>query len=298
MLVFGFDLMETLDFNGKEILLWRRKLLLKGGRFVDLDWLLDIEGGLNWSSLQQIRIDPSRALRMQKSLNYLADVWEEHLENQIPLQYLVRRCPWRDFELEVSPAVLIPRQETELLVDLALEKFDCRFTGCWADLGTGSGALGIALARSLPRATGHVVDCSKEALKLAEKNLNMLVPQGKVTLHLGNWWEPLRPWWGSIGLVVANPPYIPASVMAELEPIVRDHEPHIALCGGVDGLFACREIIRDAFAAISRGGWLILEHHHDQSDAVLKLLTQSGFTEVAFKNDLAGIKRFALGQRP
>ena len=112
--------MTPIKLCGVEILSWRRSRLKKGGRPVDLDWLLDIGGGLRWSTLQTIQLNPNRFFTLEKSLEDLAAIWSNYLENQIPLQYLVGRCPWRDFELEVSPAVLIPRQETEILVDIAV----------------------------------------------------------------------------------------------------------------------------------------------------------------------------------
>jgi len=290
--------MELLEVSGQEFLLWRRKLLSKGGRPVDLDWLLDIAGGVRWSKLQKIYLDPARPVKLDQSFEHLASLWRKHLENQIPLQYLVGICPWRDFELEISPAALIPRQETELLVDLALQKFDNDFRGLWADLGTGSGALAVALARSLPGAIGHAVDCSDDALSLAKRNLKRLAPAAEVSLHLGSWWQPLRPWWGTISLVLANPPYIPAAVLDDLDPIIRENEPSLALCGGPDGLNACREIVDGAFYAMSKEGWLFLEHHHDQSDAVLEMMNKVGLKDVDFENDLQGIKRFALGRHP
>ncbi len=290
--------MALLESSGEEVLLWRRELLTKGGRAVDLDWLLDIGGGVRWSRLQQIHFDPSCKLILEQSLDHLAIIWQEHLDNQIPLQHLLGRCPWRDFELEISSAALIPRQETELLMDLALQRFDRGFSGLWADLGTGSGALAVALARSFPNAVGHAVDLSDEALSLAQRNLKRLAPKASVDFHLGSWWEPLKSCWGAIGLVLANPPYIPTAVVHQLEPIVRQNEPYLALCGGPDGLNACREIVNSSSNALSPGGWLIIEHHHDQSDDVLTLMSKTGLKDVAFETDLNGIKRFALGRNP
>jgi len=290
--------MKTFEISGKDVLLWRKKLLLKGGRSVDLDWLLDICGGLRWSTLQKLHVDPSRSLLLDQSLDHLAKLWKQHLDGQIPLQHLVGRCPWRDFELDVSPFALIPRQETEILLDLALKKVDSKFSGLWADLGTGSGAIAIALARSLPVAIGHAVDCCEDALSLARGNIKHLAPNAKVSFHLGSWWEPLRPWWGSLSLVLANPPYIPTAVLNNLEPIVRDNEPHLALCGGLDGLNACRDIVRGSREAMSQGGWLMLEHHYDQSFAVLDLMKDAGLKDIEYQNDLNGIRRFAIGRQP
>ena len=288
--------MKNLEFSGTEILLWRKKLLSYGGRRVDLDWLLDIGGGVRWSELQLMLIEPNRSFILNQPLDFLQSLWEEHIDKQIPLQHLLGLCPWRDFELEVSAAALIPRQETELLIDLALRRFDKNFFGLWADLGTGSGALAVALARALPDSTGHAVEFSDVAVSLASRNLKRLAPQANVELHLGSWWQPLRPWWGMFDLVLANPPYIPSAVLNGLDPIVRNNEPHIALCGGPDGLNAFREIISGASTAMLIGGWLMLEHHHDQSDQVLDLMCKAGFQDVSYEKDLEGVKRFALGR--
>ncbi len=284
-------------FSAEALLIWRKQLLSQGGSSADLDWLLDVGGGLRWTVLQKLHLDPRGSVELEVSLDQLEKLWWKYQIDHIPLQYLIGRCPWRDFELEVSSSALIPRQETELLVDLALDKLPKDFLGPWVDLGTGSGALAVALARSFPNAIGHAVDCSKEALTLAERNLKRLAPGNKVCTHLGSWWEPLRPWWGSIALAVANPPYIPAKLIDELHPTIREHEPLLALCGGADGLTSCRQIINGAINALGEKGLLILEHHHDQSDLVVELMASSGFADLEVSKDLAGIKRFAMGLR-
>jgi len=284
--------------NGSELLLWRREQLKQGGRAVDFDWLLDLAGGLSWSALQRLIVDPQRPVRLQRSLAELEATWRRHLDHAIPLQHLVGRCPWRDLELEVSSAALIPRQETELLVDLAQQAVGRSPVTRWADLGTGSGALAVALARLWPASPGHAVDLSVEALGLAARNLNALAPDADWTVHQGSWWEPLEPWWGGFDLVLCNPPYIPNRLIAGLDPVVRDHEPELALAGGEDGLLAIREVVDGAFRALAPGGWIVLEHHHDQSGAVQQLLRQSGLRRVGSASDLQGVERFALAQRP
>ena len=290
--------MALLEISAAELLAWRRLQLAEGGRAVDFDWLLDLGGGLRWSDLQQLYLDPRRSVLLERSFDQLAMIWKQHLDHHIPLQYLIGCCPWRDFELEVSAAALIPRQETELLVDFALQALARKPFGRWADLGTGSGALAVALSRALPVWRGHAVDCSIEALALAKRNLQRLAPHALWQLHQGSWWEPLRPWWGEFSLVLVNPPYIPEVVMAQLEPVVRDHEPHLALYGGADGLVATRQIIAGAMQALEPGGWLFLEHHHDQSDAVLALMRQQGLENVDYKSDLLGVRRFAIARHP
>ena len=158
--------MQTPRCSGQDLLAWRRSQLAQGGRAVDFDWLLMMQGDLSWAALQKMRILPESTVQLAASFNELESLWHRHVKEHVPLQHLVGRCPWRDVELQVSPAALIPRQETELLIDLALQCLKlsdpdaCSERGVWADLGTGSGALAVALARSLPRWEGHAVDLS------------------------------------------------------------------------------------------------------------------------------------------
>ena len=285
------------QLEGASLLSWRRRQLQRGGRRVDFDWLLDLAGGLSWSSLQRLLVEPQRTVQLKLSLKDLEQIWGHHLDQAIPLQHLVGRCPWRDLELAVSAAALIPRQETEVLVDLALEAIAGMSLERWADLGTGSGAIAVALSRAMPATPGHAVDLSPDALALARTNLEALAPNGKWHLHQGRWWGPLEPWWGHIDLVVCNPPYIPSDLIHNLDPVVRDHEPHLALAGGIDGLQAIREVVAEACRALAPGGWILIEHHHDQSAPVLNLLKQAGLSSIRAARDLEGVNRFALARR-
>ncbi len=287
-----------LEISSSDFLAWRSAQLAKGGRKVDFDWLLDLCGGFGWSELQKLYLYPSNNIQLSQPLELLENLWLIHLEHHTPLQYLVGRCPWRDFELEVNHSVLIPRQETELLVDFALQKLERCETFRWADLGTGSGAIAVAIAREASLCFGHAVDCCPEALVLARRNIQRLVPNSKVQIHLGDWWQPLKPWWGKLNLVLVNPPYIPSKLIQCLEPVVRDHEPHLALCGGEDGLSASRNVLSGAMKAMSPRGWLLMEHHHDQSNDLLGLMRDEGFEEISFETDLQGIRRFAICRHP
>ena len=279
---------------GETFLKWRKKMILKGGKKVDFDWLLDIGAGVSWSNLQNIILNPEQCFSLEIPTEEIEVIWESHLQDQTPLQYLISKCPWRDFELEVSAEALIPRQETEFLIDIALKKVINFNFGRWADLGTGSGPLAIALAKSLPNWKGHAVDISRDALGLARRNLKSLSPNANVKFSLGDWWQPLERWWGCFDLVVSNPPYIPSDLIGELEPVVKNHEPRIALDGGVDGLIASKKIIIGASLGLAKGGWLILEHHYDQSEKIIKFMQDIGMEEVSFEKDLNGIKRFAI----
>ena len=277
---------------------WRRAQLLRGGRRVDLDWLLDLGGGLSWRDLQLLMVDADRTVILHSPLEILEEQWGRHLQHQVPLQHLVGLCPWRDVVLEVSEAALIPRQETELLLELAISRPLSRAPRRLADLGTGSGAIAVGLGRTWPDVPGHAVEISADALLLAERNLRTHGACAGWTLHGGSWWEPLRPWWGGFDLVLSNPPYIPSNLIRGLEPVVRDHEPHLALSGGADGLDSIRAVVKDAPRALAPGGWLLIEHHHDQSASVVALMHSVGLSDVAAAPDLQGVLRFAMGRRP
>ena len=287
--------------SGSELQLWRREQLLgQQDQAAALDWLLELEAGLLWRELQASYLHPEAPVQLRCSLQRLEQIWQQHCQQQVPLQHLVGRCPWRDLELEVSPAVLIPRQETELLVELAMGCFDASAgPQHWADLGTGSGCVALALARHWPSSCGWAVDCSGEALAVAQRNAAALGLHHGAAVHWckGLWWQPLQPVAGQLDLVVSNPPYIPSSVVDGLEPVVRDHEPRLALDGGSDGLDALRLIIEAAPQMLAPGGWLVLEHHHDQAAAVAELLAAAGLQERRQQRDLEGQLRFAVARR-
>ena len=281
------------------MLAWRRQQLAGHSRppallQPSLDWLLDLGGGVGWQQLQQLHLRPDQPVALQRSLDELETLWQRHLREAVPLQYLLGLCPWRDLTLQVGPGVLIPRAETELLIELALQQLPAP-PRLWADLGTGSGALALALALAWPDSRGLAVELSDAARAVAVLNLQA-APQ--VQVLAGSWWQPLAAWWGQLELVVANPPYIPAAVWAQLEPVVREHEPALALAAGDDGLAAIRQIAAGAVAALSPGGRLLLEHHHDQSEAVLELLDQAGLVGLDRHRDLEGVWRFASARAP
>lgn len=301
--------------EASELFQWRRLMLAVPGSSpaapAQLDWLLDLAGGVSWRHLQELWLHPQRPVRLSRPLAALEALWRRHRSTAIPLQYLVGRCPWRDLELSVAPGVLIPRQESELLVDLALSLVEPSSSGhplIWADLGTGSGALALALARAWPGSLGLAVDVSPQALQQASLNLGPFLtpftlanPEGRgsgargadVQLRQGEWWQAIKPWWGQLHLVVCNPPYIPTATLAGLEPTVRDHEPILALDGGADGLAAIRTVIAGAGRSLAPGGVLLLEHHHDQSAAVQALLQGAGAHDRQAHRDLEGVLRFA-----
>ena len=286
--------MKTYEYSSQDILKWRREQLILGGTKYELDYLLDAGAGLNRCDMQKIYLGTLSSFCLTTSLLNLSILWVKYLDENIPLQYLTGVCFWRDFQLKVDSNVMIPRKETELLVDFAIDRFKDIPKGRWADLGTGSGVLAISLAINFPLWQGHVVDISHEALRLAESNLQNLARNAQYTLHIGDWWKPLKPWWGSLNLVLANPPYIPDDFIKSLDPLVLNNEPHLALFAGKNGLDACKEIIDGAHDALAPGGCLMLEHHYDQSDAILELMIKVGLVNLTVEKDLEGIKRFVI----
>lgn len=211
-----------------------------------------------------------------------------------PLAYLVgSRGFWR-FDLAVSPATLIPRPETERLVELALERLPEGPPLRVADLGTGSGAIALSLAFERPRAQVVATDASADALAVARGNAAALKLEN-IGFRQGDWCEPLAG--ERFDLIASNPPYI-----AEGDPHLSQgdlrHEPAAALASGADGLDAIRRIVAQSPAHLVPGGWLLLEHGRDQGAAVRALLRQAGFVDVSTGRDLEQRERVTLGRVP
>jgi release factor glutamine methyltransferase len=221
------------------------------------------------------------------------------LHDRIPVQYLVGETTWRDLELYVTPAVLIPRPETELLVDLARDYCDRRQieVGTWVDLGTGSGAIVLGLAQALPQADIYAVDRSLEALAIAQKNARRSGLENRVKFCHGNWFEPLATIKGQITGMVSNPPYIPTAEIASLQPEVRDCEPHLALDGGVDGLDAIRYLIATAPLYLIAGGYWVVELMLGQAPIVATMLAETDcYADIQIHCDGMGVERFVAAQ--
>ena len=278
------------------LLAWRRERLAEGGTAASLAWLLDVGAGLEPRHVHSLALHPQTTVEPSRDLDDLTRLWHRHLKQE-PLQYLVGRCPWRDLMLTVAPGVLIPRPETELLADVAISLMEAAPAGAglWADLGTGSGCLALALAKAFPRCHGVAVEQDPAALAVAARNLESVA--ARVRLLAGNWWQPLRPWWGRLTMVVSNPPYIPTSTLAQLEPVVRCHEPRPALDGGPDGL-ACFRAVLAGVSALAPGGWLVVEHGRGQAPALEPLFAAAGLTTIRRHQDLEGNDRFLAACAP
>lgn len=204
-----------------------------------------------------------------------------------PIAYLLGAREFYGRRFAVSPAVLVPRPETELLVELALSQLAGLTAPRVLDLGTGSGCIAITLALECPSATVLAVDRSAEALAIAGDNARRL--GASVGFVLGDWYDSVA---GRFDLIVANPPYVAIADphLAELR-----HEPQPALVAGADGLADLRRIVAGAAAFLRPGGWLAVEHGHDQGFAVRELFSRTGFAAVRTHRDLAGNDRVCSG---
>ncbi len=207
-----------------------------------------------------------------------------------PIAYLTGRREFWSLDLSVSPAVLVPRPETELLVERALARIPVEAAWAVADLGTGSGAIALALASARPRCRVVATDNSAAALAIARANAARL--HLSVDFRLGDWLAPLAH--ETFDILVSNPPYV-ASGDPHLAAL--RHEPVSALAAGPDGLDALRAIVAGARAALKPGGWLLLEHGYDQAAAAGALLRERGYKNISCYPDLAGRDRVSEGQR-
>lgn len=211
-----------------------------------------------------------------------------------PVAYLTGRRGFWTLELEVTPATLIPRPETELLVELALQRVAPAAAVQVADLGTGSGAIALAIASERPQAQVLATDASIEALAVARRNAQRLGVANLRFAH-GDWLAPLEG--GRFALVVSNPPYIEAGDPHLAQGDLR-FEPASALASGADGLDDIRRIVQGARGVLQRGGWLLLEHGWQQGAAVRALLCQAGYAQVFTAQDLEARERVSGGCLP
>lgn len=209
-----------------------------------------------------------------------------------PVAYLTGTQGFWSLELAVTPATLIPRPETERLIELALERLPAGVAVRVADLGTGSGAIALAIAKERPQAQVIATDASAAALDVARANAERNRVRN-VQFRQGDWLAPLAG--ERFDLIASNPPYIadgdPHLCAGDLR-----FEPPTALSSGADGLDAIRVIVRDARALLQPGGWLLLEHGWDQGDAVRALLQVAGYSDVATEQDLEARDRISLGR--
>lgn len=231
-----------------------------------------------------------RALTPQEKQDF--DVLVQRRIKGVPVAYLTGERWFYSQPFQISPAVLIPRPETELLVDLALERIMDETSAHVLDLGTGSGVIALSVAIHRPRIMVTAVDLSEDVLAVARLNAIRL-GVSNVEMKAGSWFDPLTD--RRFDCIVSNPPYI-ALGDPHLDQGDLRFEPSGALVGGADGLDCIRTIIAAAPAHLLAEGWLLFEHGYDQAAASRKLLEKAGFCRIFSHPDLAGIPRVSGGQ--
>lgn len=293
----------SLVIRGEQLYAWREKAIADASAAgicpAEVDWFLQGVAEVDKLTLRLGRFQ--MPIELHYSWSKILQLWQQRIQKKVPLQYLIGKTSWRHFELKVSSAVLIPRPETEYLIDLAIaaarQQPDLA-EGDWVDLGTGSGAIAIGLAAAFPHITVHAVDISEAALEVAQQNVTDLGYGDRLKFYQGSWWEPLSSLKGKVTGVISNPPYIPTSEIAQLQPEVAQHEPINALDGGADGLDCLRTLIATTPDYLRSGGIWLGEMMADQGKMIAELLlSQGSYRQIEIIPDFANFDRYSLAYR-
>ena len=252
---------------------------------VDAEWLLAHVLGRSRSGLA---VEPARRLSAEEEASFLACL--ERRARREPLAYVLGEWGFRTLTLAVDPRVLVPRPETEVVVERCLALLEGLSEPRVVDVGVGSGAIALSLAREHPTARVIAVDSSEPALALAEENRVRAGVDGRVRLVHGDLLAGVR---GPVDLVVSNPPYVSAEEWELLQPEIRLYEPPAALVGEGVG----ETIAREAHGVLGPGGWVVLEAGDGQSSALAAALEELGYDDVRITSDLAGRERVVEGRR-
>ena len=290
------------SISGQELSQWRQQAIadLEQAQLSpkEVDIFLQAVTDLDTLSLRLQSFREREKIPLSYSWSEITKRWQKRLKARVPLQYLLESVVWRNFTLKVSPEVLIPRPETELLIDIVGETVRGDDGGIWVDLGTGSGAIAIGLASILTKAEIYAIDYSKTALAIAKENIINTGFADRIILKQGSWWTPLEKWQGQISGMLSNPPYIPSAEILDLQIEVREHEPRLALDGGEDGLTALRYLVATAPDYLRSGGLWLVEMRAGQGEKVAQMLENQGnYRQIQIINDLAGFDRFVLAER-
>lgn len=290
------------SISGQELSQWRQQAItdLEQAQLSpkEVDIFLQAVTDLDTLSLRLQSFREREKIPLSYSWSEITKRWQKRLQARVPLQYLLESVVWRNFTLKVSPEVLIPRPETELLIDIVGETVRGDDGGIWVDLGTGSGAIAIGLASILTKAEIYAIDYSQTALAIAKENIINTGFADRIILKQGSWWTPLEKWKGQISGMLSNPPYIPSAEILDLQIEVREHEPRLALDGGEDGLTALRYLVATAPDYLRSGGLWLVEMRAGQGEKVAQMLENQGnYRQIQIINDLAGFDRFVLAER-
>ncbi|MDB9395775.1 peptide chain release factor N(5)-glutamine methyltransferase [Microcystis aeruginosa] len=290
------------SISGQELSQWRQQAIADLAQAQlspkEVDIFLQAVTDLDTLSLRLQSFREREKIPLSYSWSEITKRWQKRLKARVPLQYLLESVVWRNFTLKVSPEVLIPRPETELLIDIVGETVRGDDVGIWVDLGTGSGAIAIGLASILTKAEIYAIDYSQTALAIAKENIINTGFADRIILKQGSWWTPLEKWKGQISGMLSNPPYIPSAEILDLQIEVREHEPRLALDGGEDGLTALRYLVATAPDYLRSGGLWLVEMRAGQGEKVAQMLENQGnYRQIQIINDLAGFDRFVLAER-
>jgi len=232
-------------------------------------------------------------LPLPHSMEQRIMAWLDARRNSVPLAYLTGSCEFWSLPVKVNPETLIPRPETELLVEQALMLLEPNQPALAADLGTGSGAIALALAHERPQCVIDATDISSPALAMARHNADQLDLAQRIRFHEGDWCAALFK--KNYDLIISNPPYIAAN--DPHLPALR-HEPHHALVSGNHGLYAIETILDQARRYLRPNGWLLIEHGYDQGPQVFERAIELGYIEVQTIHDLADHPRVCKARWP
>lgn len=290
------------SISGQELSQWRQQAIADLAQAQlspkEVDIFLQAVTDLDTLSLRLQSFREREKIPLSYSWSEITKRWQKRLKARVPLQYLLESVVWRNFTLKVSPEVLIPRPETELLIDIVGETVRGDDGAIWVDLGTGSGAIAIGLASILTKAEIYAIDYSQTALAIAKENIINTGFADRIILKQGSWWTPLEKWKGQISGMLSNPPYIPSAEILDLQIEVREHEPRLALDGGEDGLTALRYLVATAPDYLRSGGLWLVEMRAGQGEKVAQMLENQGnYRQIQIINDLAGFDRFVLAER-
>ncbi len=259
-----------------------------------LDAELLLSHALNITRLD-LYLDPERPVDEHERADFRE--WVRLRATRVPVAYLIGSKEFYSTAIHVEKGVLIPRPETEILVDTVIHLVSMRSDIRIAELGVGSGCITAALALNLPSAVFVATDRSREALRIADANFVRLGVRNRVTLFESDWFDSFSPeHCGGFAVIVSNPPYIRSAILETLQPEISRHEPSLALDGGPDGLSAYRNLIPRARDFLEQDGVIALEIGDDQGDAVSELLDAAGYSGVTIVKDLSGRDRIATGR--
>ena len=260
---------------------------------VDAEWLL---ASVLRTPRGTLRLEARRALQPAEAGRYVARL--RRRMSREPLQHVLGTAPFRHVTLRVGPDALVPRPETELLAEWALELLPSALAApVVIDVGTGTGCIACAIAWERPGARVIALDVSPRAVAVARDNVAALGLSGRVMVEVSDLFSALGP--TRADLVVCNPPYLATSLIPALSPEVSRHDPRVAIDGGPDGLAVIRRLVAETPAWLGPSGALALETAGDaQAQDVLLLMRAAGLTSLATRRDLAGVERFVAGRRP